>query len=87
MKTLTIQNAKGNRTHSRLQFDRFNFGDESLVVVGEERTDHVEHGVTEATNVHNVSSRSKVSGTVYRHLGIALLFFMDHGTTKESDNV
>jgi hypothetical protein len=39
-----------------LQFDRLNFGDESLVVVGEERTDHVEHGVTEATDVHDVSS-------------------------------
>ena len=33
-----------------LQFDRFNFSDESLVVIREERTDHVEHGVTEATD-------------------------------------
>jgi hypothetical protein len=32
-----------------LKFDRFDFSDESLVVVGQERTDHVEHGVTEAT--------------------------------------
>ena len=48
--------AVGPESNSRLQFDRFNFVDESLVVVGEERTDHVEHGVTEATDVHDVSS-------------------------------
>jgi hypothetical protein len=35
----------------QLQFDRFNVSDESLVVVGPERTDHVEHGVTEAPDV------------------------------------
>ena len=40
----------------RLQFDRFNFSDESLVVVGQKTTNHVEHGVTEATDVQDVSS-------------------------------
>ena len=39
-----------------LQFDRFNFGDEALVAVSEERADDVEHGVTETTDVHDVSS-------------------------------
>ena len=53
--------AVGPESNSRLQFDRFNFSDESLVVVGEERTDHVEHGVTEATNVHNVSSLASLN--------------------------
>ena len=44
------------KSNSRLQFDCFNFSDESLVVVGEERTDHVEHGVAKAADVHDVSS-------------------------------
>lgn len=39
-----------------LQFDRFDFGDEALFVVSQEPTDDVEHGVTEATDVHDVSS-------------------------------
>jgi hypothetical protein len=47
-----------------LQFDRFNFSDESLVVVSQERTDHVEHGVTEATDVHNVSSLASLNRLV-----------------------
>ena len=38
----------------RLQFDRFDFSDESLVVVCEERTDTSEHGVNEATDIENV---------------------------------
>jgi hypothetical protein len=49
-----------------LQFDRFNFSDESLVVLGEERTDHVEHGVTEATDVHDVSSFASLNRLVRR---------------------
>jgi hypothetical protein len=52
--------AIGPESKSRLQFDRFNFSDESLVAVGEERTDHVEHGVTEATDDQNVSGRTKL---------------------------
>ena len=47
-----------------LQFDRFDFGDESLVVVGQERADHVEHGVTEATDVHDVSSLASLNRLV-----------------------
>jgi hypothetical protein len=38
-----------------LQFDCFDFNDESLIVVGDERVDHVERGLTEATYVHDVS--------------------------------
>jgi hypothetical protein len=56
--------AVGPESNSRLQFDRFNFSDESLVVVGEERTDHVEHGVTEATDVHDVSSLASLNRLV-----------------------
>ena len=47
-----------------LQFDRFNFGDEALVVVSEERADDVEHGVTEATDVHDVSSLASLDRLV-----------------------
>jgi hypothetical protein len=43
------------RLPTTLQFHRFHFSDESLVVVGQEPADHVEHGVTEATNFENVS--------------------------------
>jgi hypothetical protein len=39
----------------RLKFNRFSFSDGSLVAVGEELTDHVEHGVTEANYVRRVS--------------------------------
>jgi hypothetical protein len=46
----------------KLQLDRFDFSDESLVVVGEERTDHVEHGVTEATDVQRGSKAKSRSG-------------------------
>ena len=56
--------AIGPESNPRLQFDRFNFRDESLVVVGEERTDHVEHGVTEATDIHNVSSLTSLNRLV-----------------------
>ena len=56
--------ATGPESNSRLQFDRFDFSDESLVVVSEERTDHVEHGVTEATDVHNVSSFTSLNRLV-----------------------
>jgi|GEM_PF-4073271 len=35
--------AVGPESNLRLQFDRFNFSDESLVVIGKERTDYVEH--------------------------------------------
>lgn len=38
------------------QFDRFNFSDESLVVVGKERTNLIEHGITESTAFQNVTS-------------------------------
>ena len=48
----------------QLQFDRFHFSDESLVVVGQERTDHVEHGVTEATDIHDVSSLASLDRLV-----------------------
>ncbi len=56
--------AVGPESNSRLQFDRFNFSDESLVVVGEERTDHVEHGVTEASDVQNVRSFASLNRLV-----------------------
>jgi len=46
------------------QFDRFNFGDESLVVVRKEPADHVEHGVTEAADVHDVSSLTSLNRLV-----------------------
>ena len=51
-------------SNSRLQFNRFNFSDESLVVVGKERTDHVAHGVTEATDVHDVSPLTSLNRLV-----------------------
>ena len=47
-----------------IQFDRFNFSDESLIVVCEKRTDHVEYGVTEATDVHDVSSFTSLNRLV-----------------------
>jgi len=56
--------AIGRESKSHLQFYRFNISDESLVVVGEKRTDHVEHGVTEATDVHNVSSLTSLNRLV-----------------------
>ncbi len=56
--------AIGPESNSRLQFDRFDFSDESLVVVRQERTDHVEHGVTEATDVHDVSSLASLNRLV-----------------------
>ncbi len=56
--------AVGPESNSRLQFDRFNFSDESLVVVRQERTDHVEHGVTEATDVQNVNSFTSLNRLV-----------------------
>jgi hypothetical protein len=56
--------AVGPQSDSRLQFDRFDFGDESLVVVGQERTDHVEHGVTEATDVHDIRSFASLNRLV-----------------------
>jgi hypothetical protein len=54
----------GPESNARLQFDRFDFSDESLVVVGEERTDTSEHGVTEATDVHDVSSLTSLNRAV-----------------------
>jgi hypothetical protein len=39
-----------------LQFDRFDFRKKSLVVIGEGGTDHIKHDVTDAADVHNVSS-------------------------------
>ena len=53
--------AVGPESNSRLQFDRFNFSEESMLVVGEELTDHVEHGVTEATDIENVSSLASLN--------------------------
>jgi len=47
-----------------LQFNRFNFSDESLVVILQERTDHVEHGVTEATDVHDISPLTSLNRLV-----------------------
>ncbi len=48
--------AVGPLPNSRLQFNRLNFSNESLAVVGKERTDHVEHGLTEANDIENVRS-------------------------------
>lgn len=59
---------------TRLQFDRFNLSDESLVVVGKERTDHVEHGITEATDIHDVSALTSLNGLVRLQ--------MNHGITE-----
>ncbi len=56
--------AIGPESNSRLQFDRFNFSDESLVVVGQERADHIKHGVTEATDVQNISSLASLNRLV-----------------------
>ena len=56
--------AVGPESNTRLQFDRFNFSDESLVIVRKERTNHVEHGVTEATDVHDVSSLTSLNRLV-----------------------
>jgi hypothetical protein len=56
--------AIGPESKPLLQFDRFDFSDESLVVVRQERTDHVEHGVTEATDVHDVSSFASLNRLV-----------------------
>ena len=48
----------------RSQIDRFNFGDESLVVIGQEPTDHVEHSVTKAADVHDVSPLTSLNRLV-----------------------
>ena len=56
--------AVGPESNASLQFDRFDFSDESLVIVGEERADHVEHGVTEATDVHDVRSFASLNRLV-----------------------
>ncbi len=58
------QAATGPLSNTRLQLHRFNFSDESLVVVGEERTDHTEYGVTEATDIENVSSLTSLDRLV-----------------------
>ena len=68
----------GPESNSRLQFDRFDFSDESLVVVGEKRTDHVEHGVTEATDVHDVSSLASLNRLVRLQ--------MNHGIKEQSQD-
>jgi hypothetical protein len=47
-----------------LQFNRLDVNDESMVVVGEERSDHVAHGVTEASDVHGVSSFTSLNRLV-----------------------
>jgi hypothetical protein len=60
----SYQGKRQQQPDARLQFDRFNFCDESLVVLGEERTDHVEHGVTEATDVQNVNSFTSLNRLV-----------------------
>ena len=54
----------------QLQFDRFHFSDESLVIVRKERTNHVEHGVTEATDVHDVSSLTSLNRLVRLQIDI-----------------
>ena len=54
----------GPHSNSRLQFDRYNFGDESLVVVGQEPANYVENGVIEATDVHDVSSFTSLNRLV-----------------------
>ena len=56
--------ADGPESNPRLQFDRFDFSDESLVIVRKERTDHIEYGVTEATDVHDVSSLTSLNRLV-----------------------
>ena len=56
--------AIGPESNTRLRFDRFNFSDESLVVISQERADHVEHGVTEATDIENVSSLASLNRLV-----------------------
>jgi hypothetical protein len=56
--------AVGPASNVGLQVHRFNFSDESLVVVGEERTDHIEYGVTEATDVDDVSSLTSLNRLV-----------------------
>lgn len=58
----------GPESNEGLKFDRFNFSDKSLVIVGEKRTDHCEPGVTVATDVHNgqLARRPERSGTIAR---------------------
>lgn len=56
--------AIGPESNPLLEFDRFDISDESLVVVGQERTDHVEHGVTEATDIENVRSLTSLNRLV-----------------------
>ena len=64
--------AVGPQPNPLLQFDPFDFGDEALVVVGKERTDHVEHCVTEATDIENVSSVTSLNRLVRFHRGSRL---------------
>jgi hypothetical protein len=61
-------------SYPTLQFDRFDFSDESLVVVCEERTDHIAHGVTEATDVHDVSSLASMIRLVRLQIDIDQLW-------------
>ena len=56
--------AVGPEPNTLLQFDRFDFSNEALVVVGEERTDDVEHAVTETADVHDVSSLTSLDRLV-----------------------
>jgi len=39
------RNRKATLVYPKTGFHRFNFGNDSLVVVGEESTDQVEHGI------------------------------------------
>jgi hypothetical protein len=60
-----LQLANGRQdTYPALQFDRFDFSDESLVVVDLERTDHVECGVTEAADVRYIRSLTSLNRLV-----------------------
>ncbi len=66
--------AVGPQSNTRLQFDRFDLGDESFVVVRKERTDHVEHGVTEATDVHDVNTFTSLNRLVRLQIDVDQLW-------------
>ena len=73
------------KSNPRLQFDRFNFSDESLDVVGKERADHVKHGVTEATDVHDVSSLTSLNRLVRLKIDVDQLWvgFLSQGNNRQ----
>ena len=54
----------GAEVSPRLQRHGFDLSDESLIVIFQKRADRIEHGVTEATDIHNVGAFIGLNGLV-----------------------